>query len=164
MIRIVPTQCAQQKIFALIRERMDILDGENEDRADFLDPVAMPELPEVSVDDKEGGTNVVIPQEDNVSTTGNDNGDRAGELTPTVPTPSHGVQTPRGNALQTPRGNARSPSNQEFGMGAGERPSIEGMRVRTPRRNVPSPSSQSINFPQQMQYMMMRSDEENCIE
>ena len=49
-------------------------------------------------------------------------------------------------------------------MGAGERPSIEGMHVRTPRRNVPSPSSQSINFPELMQYMMMHSDEENHME
>ena len=60
--------------------------------------------------DTEGGTHVIIPQEDNDNKTGRDNGDRAGELAPAVPMPS--------NDVQTSRGNAQSSSNQDSGVGA----------------------------------------------
>ena len=116
---------------------MDISDGENEAGAYFLDPIAIPEV-------VEGSTDEVIPQ---------DNDNNAGEPAPAILMPSNGDHTLTGNA--------RSSSNRESGMEAGQRPSKKGLHARTPRRNVLSSSSQPINFPELMQFMMAHAEEEN---
>ena len=54
---------------------------------------------------------------------------------------------------------------ESSGLDVSQRSNIEGLRIRTPRRNVTSSSlTQSVNFQEIFQFMVMRADEENCIE
>ena len=140
-----------KRIFALIRERMDISEGEDDLGPDFLAPVPLPEVGVGEVGDVGvGDAEEVAVQEDNVGTIEQQ---ILRENVPVVQRP--GVGAPNQSAI------ARSASNNERDSDAVQRPSIEGVRIRTPRRNVASSSNQAVsNFNEFVQFMMVRADAE----
>ena len=125
-----PTVRRAKRIFALIRERMDISDGEDDLGPDLLAPLPLPEV-------VAGGAEDVAVQED-------ENGKNLGT-----------------GDDEIPRDNVRDVQQPSVGL---RTPSIEGLRVRTPRRNVVSSTNHSVNFPELVQFMMVRADAEARME
>ena len=92
-----PMVCQAKHVFALINKRMDISDGENETLADFLTPIALPEVTRGSPDeDAPHGNKIAV---------GNHDGHNAGETAPAVQMPSDGVHTPEGMLHHPPTKN-----------------------------------------------------------
>ena len=146
-----PTVRRAKRIFALIRERIDISEREDDLGPDFLAPVPLPEVGVGEVGDVGvGDAEEVAVQEDNVGTIEEQ---ILCENVPVVQRP--GVGAPNQRAI------ARSASNNEGDSDAVQRPSIEGLCVHTPRRNVVSSSNQAVNhFHKFVQFMMVRADAE----
>ena len=135
-----PTVRRAKRIFALIRERMDISDGEDDNESDEVAPAVLTE------------DGVGIDGETPPSNEGD--GEHEAVQEPTQESPPGVPSLP-----------PLLPLRESSRLDVPQRPSVEGLRIRTPRRNVTSSSStHSVNFPEIFQFMLMRADEENRLE